>query len=195
MGRECGDLAAESPYGDEHVIVLPNDDAKCARDEEFAQFITVNQRSLLRAAWLLCGDAHVAEEMAQQAMVRTYVAWPRARREDPLAYARRVLVNLRIDAWRRRGREQPTSPESLPDFAADGGSRVDDRDRITRALGVLSPRQRRVVVLRYLLDLPEAEVAADLGVGVGTVKSTASRAVARMRAVLNEDESIQHGGT
>ncbi|HZL02835.1 MAG TPA: sigma factor [Cellulomonas sp.] len=63
-----------------------------------------HQRDLLRTAWLLRGDAHRAEELAQQALVRTYAAWSRAGRGDPLAYARRVLVNLRVDTWRRRRR-------------------------------------------------------------------------------------------
>src|SRR4051794_19408332 len=75
--------------------------AKASRDEEFAVFMSVNADSLLRTAWFLTGDAHRAEELTQQALVRTYAAWSRVRRGDPGAYARRVLVNQRVDTWRR----------------------------------------------------------------------------------------------
>ena len=165
-----------------------------SRDEDFTAFVTDHQADLLRTAWLLCGDANRAEELTQQALVRTYGAWSRAGAGDPLAYARRVLVNLRIDTWRRRRREVLVAPEDLPDDVAHPGtaphrSTADhqaDRDQLVRALATLSPRQRRVVVLRHLVGLPEADVAADLGVSVGTVKSTSSRALAQLRATLSD---------
>ncbi len=167
----------------EELVGLAQDVSKLSREEGFAAFMAGSQAELLRAAWLLVGEAHRAEELTQQALVRTYGAWPRAQR-DPLAYTRRVLVNLRTDNWRRRRREVLMSQESLPDRGLVDGGAVEQRDELTRALGVLTARQRRVVVLRYLLDLPEAEVAADLGISVGTVKSTASRAFARLRSEL-----------
>lgn len=157
------------------------------RDAEFTTFVERHQQDLLRTAWLLVGDAHRAEELTQQALVRTYGAWSRARSGDPLAYARRVLVNLRVDAWRRRRREVLVPPEDLPDSASGAPSTADrnaDRDQLVRALALLSPRQRRVVVLRHFLGLSEADVALDLGVSVGTVKSTSSRALARLRTAL-----------
>lgn len=164
------------------------------RDEDFTAFVTAHQADLLRTAWLLCGDAHRAEELTQQALVRTYAAWARAADGDPLAYARRVLVNLRIDTWRRRRREVLMAPENLPDDVAHLGAaphrsaadRHADRDQLVRALATLSPRQRRVVVLRHLVGMSEADVASDLGVSVGTVKSTSSRALARLRADLSD---------
>lgn len=167
---------------DELVQLVP-DAAGVSRDEGFAAFMAGSQAELLRTAWLLVGDAHRAEELTQHALVRTYGAWPRARR-DPVAYTRRVLVNLRTDTWRRRRREVLMAPEHLSDQGRvdDGG--VEQRDALSRVLGVLTVRQRRVVVLRYLLDLPEVQVAADLGISVGTVKSTTSRARARLRAEL-----------
>src|SRR5674476_140937 len=165
-----------------------------SRDEDFTAFVADHQADLLRTAWLLCGDSHRAEELTQQALVRTYGAWSRAGAGDPVAYARRVLVNLRIDTWRRRRREVLVAPEDLPDDVAHPGtaphrSTADhqaDRDQLVRALATLSPRQRRVVVLRHLVGLPEADVAADLGVSVGTVKSTSSRALAQLRATLSD---------
>ncbi len=159
-------------------------------DDEFTAFVTAHQAELLRTAWLLVGDAHRAEELTQQALVRTYAAWPRAGSGDPLAYTRRVLVNLRTDTWRRRRRE--VLVDGVPDEAVglgahparDAADDHADRDRLVRALAGLTPRQRRVVVLRHLVGLPEAEVADHLGVSVGTVKSTSSRALALLRETL-----------
>ncbi len=161
-----------------------------SNDDEFTAFVVRHQDTLLRTAWLLIGDAHRAEELTQQALVRTYTAWSRARTGDPLAYARRVLVNLRTDTWRRRRREVLVG--HLPDEAThlgaspvrDTAADQADRDHLMRALATLTPRQRRVVVLRHLSGLPEAEVADLLGVSVGTVKSTSSRALAQLRGVL-----------
>ena len=158
------------------------------RDREFTAFMTTHSADLLRTAWFLVGDHHRAEELTQQALVRTYAAWPRAREGDPLAYARRVLVNARIDTWRRRRREVLT--DRLPDPGVpDDAARLADRDQLVRALALLTARQRRIVVLRHLVGLPEAEVAAALGVSVGTVKSTASRGLATLRAALTEGGS------
>lgn len=165
------------------ILVLA---AAGTRDEEFTAFVRAASPGLGRVAWLLCGDAHQAEELVQQALVRTYVAWPKARLRDPYTYARRVLANQRIDTWRRRRREVLVDPSNVPDGAAWAAT-SEDRDRLVRALSLLTARQRRVVVLRHLMDLSEREVADDLGIGVGTVKSTASRALARLRIELADD--------
>lgn len=160
------------------------------RDAEFAAFMAAAAPALARTAWLLCGDEHQADELTQQALVRTYLAWPRARERDPLAYARRTLANLRIETWRRRRREVLVAPALLPETGST--SEVDhyaDRDRLVRALAVLTPRQRRIVVLRHFEGLSEVEVAADLGVSVGTVKSSASRSLARLRHLLDDADN------
>ena len=159
------------------------------RDAEFTAFATQAREPLARLAWLLCGDTHQAAELVQTALVRTYVAWPRAREGDPLRYARRVLSNARIDLWRRRRREVLLAPTDLPERAAVGygaGGGVEERDALVRALTLLSPRQRRVVVLRYMVGLSEREVADDLGVTVGTVKTQASRGLRRLRSTMTE---------
>ncbi len=160
---------------------------RLGRDAEFAAFMAEHGTELLRTAWLLVGDPHQAEELAQAALVRTYAAWDRIRSDDPLRYARRVLANLRVDTWRRRRREVLSAPEAMPEGSAPRTQdRVDDRDQLVRALALLTPRQRRIVVLRHLVGLTDADVAADLGVSVGTVKSTASRGLATLRAALGE---------
>ena len=156
------------------------------RDAEFSAFAAESGPALVRTAWLLCGDRARAEDLAQHALLRTYLAWPKVRGGSPLGYARRIVANARIDSWRKHRREVLTAPE---DLRAAEGATADahaERDLLVRALFTLSARQRRIVVLRYLVGLPEAEVAENLAVSLGTVKSTASRGLARLRAVLGE---------
>lgn len=158
------------------------------RDAEFTAFMAEAEPVLGRIAWLLCGDQHRAEELVQQALVRTYVAWPRAREHDPLGYARRTLANARIDAWRKHRREHLAAPEDLPEVVtASGADGHAERELLVRALLQIPTRRRRVVVLRYLMDLSEREVADDLGISVGTVKSTAARGLAQLRVLLGPD--------
>lgn len=164
------------------------------KEAEFAAFMAGSAPALARTAWLLCGDTHQAEELVQQALMKTYLAWPKARQGEPLAYARRVLANLRIDGWRRRRREVLMAAETLPDRGGGGQSPADrhaERDRLTRALLQLPTKQRRIVVLRHLEGLTEREVADAVGVSVGTVKSTASRGIARLREVLQAQDAAE----
>ena len=161
------------------------------KEAEFASFMARSAPALARTAWLLCGDTHVAEELVQQALMKTYLAWPKARRGEPLAYARRVLANARIDTWRRRRREVLMASDTLPDRSGGGPSTADrhaERDRLSRALLTLPTKQRRIVVLRHLDGLTEREVADATGVSVGTVKSTASRGLARLRELLQAED-------
>ena len=159
------------------------------RDVEFTAFMEQCAPGLARTAWLLCGDEHRAEELVQQALTRTYLSWPIARQRDPLAHTRRTLANLRIDTWRKRRREVLMDPRDIPEHGAVSAAQVHaDRDQLVRALATLSTRQRRIVVLRHLDGLSEREVAEDLGVSIGTVKSTASRGIAHLRAELQLTE-------
>ncbi|KGM00997.1 SigE family RNA polymerase sigma factor [Cellulomonas cellasea] len=187
MGTVAGAAGTTPPPAHESApvgLVLPAG----AGDTEFAAFMAEAAPALARTAWLLCGDVHQADELVQQALVRTYLAWPRARQRDPLAYARRTLANLRIETWRRRRREVLVDPADVPEHGdASAADRHAERDQLVRALATLSSRQRRVVVLRHFEGLSEREVADDLGITVGTVKSTASRSLARLRAVLSEE--------
>lgn len=180
------------PDGPERVDVAVVDPVRGDRDAEFTAFAERAMPALGRTAWLLCGDRVLAEELVQQALVRTYVAWPAAVRTEPLAYARRVLANSRIDHWRRRRREVLTGPDAMPDGSVhDGTALLADRDEVARALSRLPDRRRRVVVLRYAAGLSEREVAEDLGISLGAVKSASSRGLAQLRAALAAD----HGTT
>lgn len=149
-----------------------------SRDAEFTDFVVSASPSLGRTAYLLTGDRELARDLVQEALVKTYLAWRRVRREESLSYARRVLVNLNIDRWRRR---PPVPVEWVDQASGDGQSVVDDRDEIVRALAQLPAQQRRVIVLRYLDDLSEAACAEQLGISVGAVKSACSRGLATLR--------------
>jgi RNA polymerase sigma-70 factor (sigma-E family) len=157
-------------------------------DAEFDAFAMGAWPRLRWAAYLLVGDEHLAEDLAQTALVRTYAAWRRVRRDDALAYARRTMVNANIDRLRRRrlhevALEHPEAEEAaLTPGGANSEGAVADRDALVRLLAGLTVRERRVVVLRYVYDLTEPMVAAELGISVGTVKSTVSRALAKLRA-------------
>lgn len=154
-------------------------------DAEFAAFVRTTSLELGRVAWYLCGDPVRAEDLLQQALLGTYLAWGRLRDGDPLAYTRRTLANARIDTWRKHRRETLTAPEAMPDPSTDDGAVARaEQDRLGRALRGLPTQQRRVVVLRHLVGLTEAETAEELGVSLGTVKSTASRGLARLRDLL-----------
>jgi len=158
-----------------------------SRDEQFQEFVTHVGPYLLRVALLLSGDRNHAEDLLQTTFERTYRSWKRAYRTDPRAYARKILVNLRIDRWRGTRREVPTAPDALPEHPLPGhADTVDDRNEVIRALAQLPLAQRRVVVLRHLLDLTEAETAGELAISIGTVKSHNARALARLRTLLTE---------
>jgi RNA polymerase sigma-70 factor (sigma-E family) len=154
------------------------------RDEDgFRAFVQTHGATLQHAARLLTGDRHRAEDLVQTALIRLCLKWDRV--DAPLAYTRKALVTAHIDSTRRRWwGERPTDvlPEPPPDAdAEDGTAASDNRDQLRRLLADLTPRERAVVVLRYYCDLSEQETAATLGLPVGTVKSTCSRALARLR--------------
>lgn len=197
---DVDDVASLPVRTDRPTATHARRNAQISKNEEFTAFMREARDPLHRMAFLLSGDAHRAEELTQQTFERCYRHWHKARAGDPLVYARRVLANLRIDAWRRTRREVLTGPEDLPQddvrvarAAARMPTRtVDDRDAVVRALLRLPLKQRRVVVLRHLLDLSESEVSSELGIPLGTVKSTASRGLAHLRAILDIDSL---GGT
>jgi len=158
------------------------------RDEQFEAFVAEAGPYLLRVALLLSGDRNHAEDLVQTAFERTYRSWERARVTDPRAYARKVVVNLRIDRWRRASKEVLVLHDVAPPTTPSHADTVDGRNVVVRALAELPLAQRRVVVLRHLLDLTESETARELGISVGTVKSQNARALARLRTLLTEGE-------
>ena len=145
------------------------------------EFVQSRYTELLRTAYLLTGSSHEAEDLVQTALLRSMRRWERI--DDPLPYVRRAIVNLYLNSLRRRARELVTG--LLPDRPVrDATDRVAERSTLWPALRALPRRTRAVIVLRYWLDLSEAETAELLGCSVGTVKSTASRGLGRLRETL-----------
>jgi RNA polymerase sigma-70 factor (sigma-E family) len=165
----------------------------------FTEFVRDRSTALLRTAVLLVGgDRGHAEDLLQGVLERMYVRWDRIE-GAPEPYARRALTHAAVNRWRTRRRrpELPLLAED-PGGAASGdrAADVDLRDALVRALLTLPARQRAVLVLRYLDDLPEEEVARAMGCSVGTVKSQTSRALARLRDRSGHlDLSNTTGGT
>lgn len=157
-------------------------------DDEYVEFVRGRGQSLLRAAVVLTGDQGLAEDLVQSALARTHLAWSRLKDTgNAEAYARRVMYRLQVDWWRRkRFRESPSA--SLPDVAGSGdfADSVVARDAVAKALLLLTPKQRAVIVLRFFEDFSEAETASVLGCSLGTVKSQTFKALAKLRAVLPE---------
>ncbi len=161
------------------------------RSEELERFVLSASAPLLRAAYLLVGDRSLAEDLLQMTLTRVARRWSAARR-SPDAYARRVLVNLARDHWRRLGRRVEEEPliEELP--VAGHEDAVASRDAVIGALRSLPLRQREVLVLRFYLELSVAQTAAAIGASEGTVKSYTSRATARMRVLLAETMEVRN---
>ena len=147
----------------------------------FDAFVLGRSQALLRTAYLLVQDEGRAEDLLQTALTKAWFAWSRI--EDPEAYVRRILVTTSASWWRRRWTRETPSHE-IPDRAAADDPRTDQD--LWVALGHLPPRQRAVIVLRYLEDRSEAETADLLGCAVGTVKSQCAKALAKLRV----DEAI-----
>ena len=169
-------------------------------DEEFGDFMRGRWPAMVRLAYALSGDAGHAEDIAQAAFARAYAAWGRVSRAgDPDAYVRRIVINEN----RKRFRKHRVPEDLHADLAGTElpGQREEPETRqaLLDELGRLGPRQRAVIVLRYWLDLSEAETAAALNCSVGTVKSQASRGLATLRksAAMGDsarDDDIVEGG-
>jgi len=151
---------------------------------DFADFVRQRSSPMLRTAWLLTGgDWALAEDLAQVALGEVWRRWDRVSAMDaPAAYAHKTMVNTFL-RWRGRRWTGEISTERFPLTATTTGgfARVDTRESLRLALRALPARQRAVITLRYFEDKSEAETAAIMGVSVGTVKSQASKAIARLR--------------
>ncbi len=159
--------------------------------EGFDKFAQPAIPRLLRTAYLLVGDHHLAEDLVQDVLSRVYVAWPKIHGE-PYGYAYRALTRavLNRHRWRLRHSESSWVPD-VDDVRAgittNPANAIGIRDEVLTALKALPPKQRAVIVFRYYLDLTEPQTADALDVSVGTVKSHHSRAIARLRELLGDD--------
>jgi RNA polymerase sigma-70 factor (sigma-E family) len=148
-------------------------------DVEFREFFASQYARLCWLGLLLTGDQAEAEELAQEALVRTWWRWAVRRPDDPAAYARKVLLNRRRSLLRRAGVESRFLARTRAETVPPPGD--EDAMVLWEAVQGLPPRQRAVLVLRFHEDLTEAEVARLLGLPLGTVKSLAHRGLARLR--------------
>ena len=153
--------------------------------EEFTEFAETMSPRLRRMAFLLCGDWHTAEDLAQTALAKVFVSWRKIRRQDAVhAYATRTLVNTYL-ADRRLKRNGEVLRSWLPEPLAEAPA-PETRMVLLDALATLPPRSRAVVVLRYWADLSVDQAAAVLGCSPGNVKSQSARALDKLRAVLGD---------
>jgi RNA polymerase sigma-70 factor (sigma-E family) len=153
--------------------------APMADEASFNQFVVARKRSLMRTAWLLTGDHHLAEDLVQTALFKAAKAWERIQ-GDPEPYVRRIIYTENVAWWRRRRNlveVSPTWSEGPAALYAD----PDIQLSLKRALGLLTVKQRTVLVLRYYEDLTESATAQTLGIGVGTVKSLHRQALQKLR--------------
>ena len=153
-------------------------------EDRFHAFVVARTPALLRTAYLLTGDAHLAEDLVQTALFKAARSWHRIE-GDPEPYVRRILYTQNVSWWRSR---RHVREHALPE-RYDAGAPVADPDlRLTlqQALGRLTTRQRTVLVLRYFEDLTEVQTAQVLGIGAGTVKSIGHQALTRLRTLAPE---------
>ncbi|MEU8650062.1 SigE family RNA polymerase sigma factor [Streptomyces sp. NPDC048737] len=168
-------------------------------EAQFQEFVRARWSGLVRTAYLLTGDVHHAEDLTQTALAKAYRSWRRiARSDNPEAYVRRMLVSCNSDRFRKR-RVAEALTAAPPERAGrdEAVGRVEERGSLLDGLARLPARQRAVVVLRYWEDLSEAEVAEVLGCSPGTVKSQASKGLAKLRThpgLVREDRAVTGRG-
>ena len=153
--------------------------------EDFEAWVHARSGALARSAYLLTGDTHLAEDLLQETLARVADRWRRIARDGtPDAYARRVMHNLAIDAWRRR-RARPSEVVTAehPELRHGDDPDVERRLVLHEALSRLTPKQRAVLSLRFYDDLTEVQTAAVLGCSANTVKSQTRQALLRIRAL------------
>ncbi|GLW99658.1 SigE family RNA polymerase sigma factor [Microtetraspora sp. NBRC 16547] len=155
------------------------------RHDDFREFVRARQQALMRTAYLLMGDAHLAEDLLQNVLTKVVGHWSKLSRDgNPEAYTRKALVNEYI-SWRRRFRRELPSADP-PERGASHDDATLDRIVLRQALAKLTRKQRAVIVLRFWEDLTEAQTAATLGCSIGNVKSQTHHALARLRALAPE---------
>ncbi|PWR06558.1 SigE family RNA polymerase sigma factor [Micromonospora acroterricola] len=161
-------------------------------EHDFRVFVQGIAASLHRTAYLLCGDWYLADDLVQEALAKAYSHWRKVQRADsPSAYVRRILINESRRSW-RRNRNTTVHPDADAADTTVGVGDISDevvnRDELLQALQSLPARQRATIVLRFLEGLSERETAAALGCSEGTVKSQTSRALIKLKSVLNRGE-------
>ena len=176
----CGRIALEEPLGEVR-----------SAEEEFVEFADAASLQLRRTAFLLCGNWHTAEDLAQTTLAKMFVSWRKVKRRGAEhSYANRILVNIYLDGKRLK-RSGEILTDRFPDIATEPQA-LETRLVVLAALATLPPRARAVVVLRYWEDLSVEQVADVLGCSPGNVKSHTARALEKLRVVLGEAMNGYH---
>lgn len=162
------------------------------RRDEFAEFVTGRSGALHRAAYLMVGDQALAQDLVQEALVKTYAAWPRLRdKGNAEAYCRKAITTTAISWFRRKSWSHERPTEVLPAGRTSGhDDTVTQSQWLWDGLQQLPPRQRAAIVLRYYEDLTEVQTADAMGCAVGTVKSQVSAGIAKLREHLGDDADL-----
>jgi RNA polymerase sigma-70 factor (sigma-E family) len=151
---------------------------------EFAEFAAAQSGALIRLAYVLTGDQSAAEDLLQTALTKAAARWGRIH-SAPEAYVRQIMYREQVSGWRRRARRRETTMADVPDQAAAiPAASAETRLALLEALRALPAGKRAVLALRYLEDLPEAQVAGILGCSVGTVRSQTHKAITQLRSAL-----------
>jgi RNA polymerase sigma-70 factor (sigma-E family) len=154
-------------------------------DEDFAEYVTANGDRLLRVAYLITCDRMAAQDVVQSVLGRALLSWGRIARDNPDAYLRRAMLNERTSVWRRWGRREIATATLPTGPTTDAIGASDRRAELVSLLRQLPPRQRAAVVLRYLEDLPDDQIADILQCSAATVRSQVSRGLAKLRGLLD----------
>ena len=160
-------------------------------NQEFCDFVTARSAALFRVAYLLLGDHQLAQDLVQESLAKTYVAWRRLRDvANAEAYTRRVIATTAI-SWRRRRSFHERPVEHLPEpVGQDVATTVVVHDALWAHLMALPPRQRTAIVLRHYVDLSEAQTADAMGCSVGAVKSSVSTGLRTLRLRIGPDLTL-----
>ena len=166
-----------------------------AEPDGFRAFVEARSPALLRSGWLLTGDWAGAEDLVQTALAAAWPKWGTVR-YAPEMYVRKIMVNTFL-RWRQRRWNGEIATANLPEAHAygDAFAQIASRAALSAALDRLPPKQRAVVVLRYFADMTEAQTAEAMGCSVGTVKSHAAKALAKLRVAPGLAELMTGGVT
>jgi RNA polymerase sigma-70 factor (sigma-E family) len=158
-------------------------------DQEFTAFVADRARALLRSAYALTGDQHAAEDLVQTALAKAYLRWPRLS-DDPEQYVRKIIYHDFVSTWRQRRRRAEVVLAEPPErWAQDDLHGSELRLVLGEVLETLPPRQRAVIVLRYLEDYSVAQTAVLLSCSAGTVASQTNRALAKLREQISASDA------
>ncbi|MDQ4055765.1 MAG: SigE family RNA polymerase sigma factor [Actinomycetota bacterium] len=163
-----------------------------SRRDEFTEFVHGRSPALHRAAYLMVGEVPLAQDLVQEALVKTYAAWPRLRdKANAEAYCRKAITTTAITWFRRKGWQNERPEETLPEPQASGHEDSSVQGAwLWSCLQRLPVWQRAAIVLRYYEDLTEPQTAEAMGCAVGTVKSQVSAGLAKLRDQLGDDHDL-----